>query len=954
MPTGPKGVLGSPLGDLVLGGGEGITTNPVPVSASTTVNIASAASESRKAAAGVSESIALVAVARHVFHVTASNTINVIPNVHTRRIGVSASSTIATSIETHNRKQQNVEDDEHVGVSDVARAHNTVIRVSVTDTIGATLGSHESGEWDREGIDTITIADVASGRTQFIPVFASTGLNVVPFANNGKVLQVGVVDEIFVTSTTTRGHSTRVSATDTIGFSDRSGTPPGVDDSLAITDLANARPAITRVSNSAAITDIAEARIRLPNPELGMSVVLWTGYDEEFPANFMTTPDGLVLISNGVDPVLRWDAQFKVIDTAGIIPPATAPTLTATIYVPATGQAMTTYSAYVRFEDRYGNFSDLSPLSVVASGKAPFTYTNVPISSERKVVRRQILRAATGEASVYYVDIDTDDIISTTFTSTKNDEDLLAGLPVALFDTDGSPLANTNAIPPSWKSIYTAHLGRVFAAVDVEYRIGSIAVAQGTTTVVGTGTHWKASMVGRILYVTGSKGAYPIASVDEDAQTLEIESNFLGASDLFAEYAIRASVDEAKLVYFSEALLPESWPIINAFGIQEDGDELTGLVAFGSFLYIMEKRHIYKFTFLRDPGASGDGSVFLSSNRGCLNNRCHVSVEDAIYMLDEQGIHKFSGGTSEPISSSIQTLFQPGTAGTSVNWSADQRLWHAAWEPLRETIRWFVAFGADPFPRDAICFNYRLSRFWLEHYEVAVTSSCEGTVGARRSLAGSEARRVMMLSEGTLDGLATVPGTSGKILASTALTVTTETISLAASALGLTFGITSGRGSGQVRTIADVVGRIVTLDRPWTIAPDQDSTYQIGGFSWVWKSGWMRFVGDDSEESNPRDVEVVFEPTKGAASFDMRLYFDHATNPQVWAFDSRDSGVKVTKGESRVKIDCTKAIGYAMLRRTGHKETYADGRRFESIELTGVSSSEPIRVYSMLAAGVEN
>ncbi len=99
----------------------------------------------------------------------------------------------------------------------------------------------------------------------------------------------------------------------------------------------------------------------------------------------------------------------------------------------------------MRFVDRYGQPSDLSPVSVGVLGYTTIhsvTYSNVPVPTglyAGKVFRRQLLRNTLGEATVFYVDIDTFDLTSTSFTSTQGDLLLAAGEPVPLFDDLGNP-----------------------------------------------------------------------------------------------------------------------------------------------------------------------------------------------------------------------------------------------------------------------------------------------------------------------------------------------------------------------------------------------------------------------------------------------------------------------------------------------------------------------------------
>ncbi|MBX6315988.1 MAG: hypothetical protein IRY99_24205, partial [Isosphaeraceae bacterium] len=559
-----------------------------------------------------------------------------------------------------------------------------------------------------------------------------------------------------------------------------------------------------------------------------MRTVLLADVSGDYPMSYAETPSGLLLIANGVDPVIRWNGLTGTADHAGVAAPTTPVQLGGV----GVGTIAGRYVAYQRFIDKFGNPSNLSPVSnVVEAGRdalidrvsydpttgvvtirseghglatgeaivisgveglelvngtwtitrvdddtftingltvtngryreggvwtwgvATIVYGAVEPPAEAKVAKRQILRNLDGNAETFYVDVETEDLTATAFVSPKTDEQLAAGTPVPLVFDDDLPAANRFGVPPSHKAVVASHLGRIFATADVTYSEGHVEPVFGSRVVRGVGTRFRANFAGRLLYVVGALQAYEIAAVDTDAQELTLATEYADSTGPFGGFAIRSAPGERRLVYYSEPALPEAWPPWNAIALPEDGDEIIGLMVKGSFLYILERRHIYRFTFQNDPAR--DGNPFLATMRGCLNNRCHVQVEDRAYMLDEAGIHAFDGGQeSQDISTPIQTLFQQGgLGGLQVNWNADQKLWHAAHDPVKETIRWFVAMSGNRLPRHAICFDYRQERWWVEEYPVAVTSSVVGTIGYRRSLVGSEARRVLCLGEGTLDGV---------------------------------------------------------------------------------------------------------------------------------------------------------------------------------------------------------
>jgi hypothetical protein len=578
------------------------------------------------------------------------------------------------------------------------------------------------------------------------------------------------------------------------------------------------------------------------------------------------------------------------------------------------------------------------------------------VPTEPKVVRRQILRNLGGNADVFYVDIDTTDLTSTTLTATRSDEDLAAQEAVPLMSDQELPLANRFGVPPSHKSVLASHLGRIFAAGDVSYPEGCVTPVFQRNYLQGIGTNWLANFAGRMIYVDGATKPYEIASVDVLNQRAYLTAVYSDATIPFASYTIRPAPAERKLVYYSEPTFAEAWPEWNAFSVPEDADDITGLMTMGSFLYAIERRHIYRVTMQRDPAS--DGFLFLSIQRGCLNNRCWVQVENTVYMLDEVGVHAFDGGQeTEAISQPIQVLFQQDglNPGIQVDWTADTTLWHAAHDPVRDTVRWFVQMVGYEGIFHAICYNYRLKRWWVEEYPTAITASATGTLGYRRSLVGTDARRILCLGEGASDYVDEGTATGGAVTSATATSLTDSSARFPANLAGAPVSIVSGTGRGQQRIVGDNTAITLDVVEPWHVIPDATSTYRIGGVHWSWQSGWFEYIdGHIDESENPRDVSVVYQPTKQPTTLDMQLYFDHSDEPRVWAVDRDDDGVKVADGSPFIAVNLqtrSSRAGYSIQRMAGHAGVYTLNDHFVSVSLSGVQGGEPVRVFSVTING---
>jgi hypothetical protein len=671
------------------------------------------------------------------------------------------------------------------------------------------------------------------------------------------------------------------------------------------------------------------------------------------PENYAQTPTGLLFLADGLSPMLFWDGSSASAQTVGLAAPAAAPALSTN----GTGTITGTYYAYVRYLDAYGNPSDLSPQSdpVTFASNSGAQYSNVPVPADPRVVRRQVLRNTSGQATTFYVDVDTTDLVTTGFLSTKDDTTLSAQEAVPLFDTDGSLLANLNGVPPAHKTAVACHLGRMFASAERDYTRGCVQVTNGSTAVKGVNTEWTDSLAGRNLHVVGAGRPYEIASVDAANQALTLLAPYADATNNQALYAVRPQPAERRLVYYTNPANLMGWPAFYAFEVQEDGDEITGLMQMGSFLYILEKRHVYRYTFQQDPAK--DGFSFLSAQRGCVNQRCWAVVDGTCYMLDHAGVHAFDGGEdTDPVSGPIQQLFMPygNDPGQKINWNASE-WFHCVYSPAESVVRWFVALSGEYLPRHALCYQYRDKRWWVEEYPRPVGSSAQASYeGSRRVFLGSSAGKTLLYGAGPLDGPDPDAGTcASAVTSASAYRLTDDAAQFPAAGLvNWPVVLTSGRGRGQRRTVYKVSGTTLFLREPWSVVPAPGDTYQVGGVPWAYRSGWFRWR--DTEEDETRRLELLFEPTRSSATFSVRLYRDFRDAPVVWKRTQpgrATEGMAATAGSPDLLVDATRDGGLASQRLNGHKELFADGWRYTSVELRGCASRDPQSVYQILLEG---
>lgn len=677
------------------------------------------------------------------------------------------------------------------------------------------------------------------------------------------------------------------------------------------------------------------------------------------PNDFAESADGVVLIANGIDPMLRWDGFATQAEAAGVEAPD--PDTTPVLAGSGVGSITGTYGVYVRFIDARGQPGNLSAASatVAVTNAGGFDYSNLPVPTSGKVASRQILRNTAGQLNTFYVDVEDDNVFDTTASGTKTDAQLQASTAVVLLDPDtGLAVGNRYGVPPDTKPFICFHLSRMWAAGEAAYTEGSIAVTQFSAAVSGVGTDWQENWAGRFLYVRGATKAYEIDAVDPAAQTLTLVEPYTDATDTFAEYAIKPSPGEASVLYFSEPGLPEAWPFYNGLSIPEDGDQVTGLLQFSSFLWIFKRRRTYRLTGQANP--LDDAFIYHALNRGAVNHRCYVVVEEVLYVLDEGGVYRTGGGdAAEQVSTPIQNLFRPGAGG--INWAAS-RYFHAVYDPVGETIRWFVAMEGDYLPRHALAYHPQGGKWWVEDWPVPVGSSCLGRAGrptgswtAERATVflGGPAGEFLALG-GELDGVPAAGATTrGTVTAAGVDTLTDATADFDPLAVNVPVCVVAGRGAGQRRLVVAATTTRLTVDEPWAVLPDTTSQYQVGGIPFRFVSGRLRWAPGDAQQG--RSIEVQFVPTEAPQTFTLRVYSDFAATPRaigqrVTAAHRRTATAEKGDGGYEVKLDSPN--GFHWQRYDGHREGSIDtAPRMFKVEIEGVSGPEQVRFGETVLTG---
>lgn len=593
----------------------------------------------------------------------------------------------------------------------------------------------------------------------------------------------------------------------------------------------------------------------------------------------------------------------------------------------------------------------------VTTGVGTIVYSNVPVSSESKVVRRQVLRNQDGDASVFYVDVDTTDLTSTSLESNTTSDSLVES--VSLTDSSGHTLVD-KTVPPDYKKVVAFHLGRVFAAGNENYSEGAVTVTNGSTTVTGIGTEWgPITFANRFFEVVGGTKRYQIANLTSPT-SLQLTEPYQGSTDHYAYYSIHVGDGERRTMYWSEGAQPEAWPLENTLTLAEDpgAGEITTLFTQNSWLYIGAENRIYRFSFVNDPLT--DGFVVKAARRGCVNNRCWVQAEDVTYCMDTLGFHAFAGNDDVDIGTpGIQDIFRNRPDSKyRINWPA-KRNFHAVYEPGECTIRWFVCLGGYYTPYHAVCYHVRLKRWWIEEYPFPISSSCLGRLSGKPQVyLGTSGKRIMAFGTSVLDGIDPSSGDyRGSVTSSGVNWVADSSATFSTSLIGTSVSIVRGKGKGQRRTIYSVSGTKVYVKTPWTDRPDTTSVYQIGAVGWTMRTGWYRWAHNDN--MSQRAVSIQFKPTAETAEMYLRQYSDLASTPETWINPVTDLGAQNGIGflendpDTDLSIDTTKVNGFVCLRNPQFREHYTDGPRYVSLEIGGYANADQMTLFRVVIDGAQ-
>lgn len=588
-----------------------------------------------------------------------------------------------------------------------------------------------------------------------------------------------------------------------------------------------------------------------------------------------------------------------------------------------------------------------------SAGVGKIVYTNVPIPTDQKITKRQILRNTHGQVEVFFVDIETENLTAKAFFSDKTDEQLVEREAVPLYDSDLNPVANGFPEIPNHKPYGATINDRFFIAGAKSYTQGSAKVENGNAYVYGIGTEWKSTFIGRKFFASGSSKIFDIIDLNEGLQRITLKTPYIGKTSYYDSYTISPSYLEKKALYFSEVGEPKKMLTTSGIVVQEDQDEIRGLINLETFLYIFFKNKIYRLTFANSPDT--DGAVYpCSYTRGALNQKCIVGKGSAMLAMDRLGVYAFSSNQEQSLSTPISSLFSGQNPYYNINWRYSDNF-HAIHISSQNTVRWFVVMGAGRYPRHALAFNYETKSWWIEEFSSPVYSSCQDfDPSSTTCFLGLSNNRIVRYPSGGLDGInKSQMNPIGEITHSSTHWMRDSSRTFDASSV-TNNPIVIRTPSGEVyhRIAKKVSGDKIYFDRP-IIKRYESSTYYLGSSTWTFRTGNFRVDGND--RNIVRKAEFVFQPSKVDNKFNAKIYRDREDQPVKFKKPFRketDQEFSVSESGEYLIGNFSKSNGSLSQRFDTHRDYSIDGVRYISLEVNGQTSSSPLSMYGVRLEGV--
>ena len=477
-------------------------------------------------------------------------------------------------------------------------------------------------------------------------------------------------------------------------------------------------------------------------------------------------------MSNGWDPVYRWNGRSSVMELAGIVgPDQDLGTWVPVAVVPAYVAGDTTIGLHrvrYRYQDsRTGYVSNPSvsvEINVLEDGvQYPFTVettvgggtlVDIRLSPDAKV-DRLVLEATVADGTEFFL-VDTFPLLDaagaaiTSVIYSVGDAALEhAFLP---WDPDG------HDVPPIGRWILS-HRERLWIFSQVVHSTGNASPTNGAVEVAegSIDPDWRVSGLGDqdlvpkvfasvawLIQFEGDTEAYEIDWYDSVTPQLLLREPYPGTTKVDSAYKI---FSRANLLWVSNPGFPEGFaPLTFINGPQgELSGEITACMGFQTALLVFSEQAMYRLTW--DIGPQIDPTLVpVSTKYGALSQRVVVNVETTVYTMDKLGWHSFGGVRDVHMSREIDELLD------LIDFSKLD-LFHAVYLPRTRAIRWHVCYFGDVYPRHYFQYDLDTKSWGTGSFEVGISESrLVLTLGGPRVLLGDENGWLWAGDTGTADG----------------------------------------------------------------------------------------------------------------------------------------------------------------------------------------------------------
>lgn len=689
------------------------------------------------------------------------------------------------------------------------------------------------------------------------------------------------------------------------------------------------------------------------------------------PWSFITTRNGELLGTNGFRN-LWWNGQLSTAEQPiGMREPDEALSGGSASGGNSTAGDYLLAYRYVRatpgVDYIVGSLSTADEVTVAASQKFTYSVTSGSGGNTRPT-HIEFWRTAANAPNVFYFIERVAWSGAATYTQSTDDDasdnDLIAAaaadLSKRLVVINGQQeiIARGHDEPPNWAGKLFKFQDRGHYCVFVPYATGTLSVSSGSASVTGSGTLWTNKLIGRYLYIDGETSAHTITAVGGNTSLTMGENS--GANYSGVAYSIVPNSKWNNSIFFSEPDQPESVDDLNLVTIQEnthDNDQMTNAVPGGGVAYVFFERHVYSYTFVRQPKIDADARLIAA--RGCVNIQSAVFHEGMFYSIDQLGPFKMDpGGGVSPIAEPLANIFRDST----LDW-ANRKWWFVSVDQRYGLVRFHVGYTADSStrPKRAIVYNIRTEAWWEEQYAVELGGAAYLEIGGRIELVfGGAYDQALLANAGNTDGVsaevaATVTSSTTTIITCSAATFTTSGQALK----GVPVAVISGTGKYQISTVTSNTATALTVSPALGTAPVAGDVVLVGGILYRWKSSVFRWVEpEDAKQAsyeNERKIELLH--TVAAAStnstLDIRKYDNRASAPTNEAMTTNNENVQTTAGDPDAVVDMTNADGRVEHGWSGQRPEGLDGNRRVEIELRGFQGDDAVAIDQIILDGAE-